>query len=270
MQKVKIALLPEFENLVEQPVNSELTSLNNYLVYSSSIGGEIVDEFNVRSFLDNPDNSEIANNFILYLENNATQTEINEIVYDNKKLADIFNDFYNKTVRDSTQPDVTLIQSAITNTSAVTYTSNTFVFSPSSGFVRSGDMITELTESNNSPSMYISVFIPKKYDYIEATFDKYTKDCIDGAKTLKTTTVNRLVVGGQEIKEQNIVVVENVPNRLAQCFVSLNKNDSEFEFWGAQEGTFAKTATKVILTPGPGGSLTFGGSSTGTNGNNVN
>lgn len=71
---------------------------NDYWVYGNAIGGGIVNTFNVRSFLVDPSNSIISNDFRAYLTANTTTDEFVQIIGDNEQLSSMFNEFYETTV----------------------------------------------------------------------------------------------------------------------------------------------------------------------------
>jgi len=98
MQKIKVLKNIDFDNVVGD-INSgstqneqQLTLVNNYYVYSKNIGGNVVNNNNVRDFLDKSENSELAKLFVEYLHENTTTAEFREIFYDNKKLSSTFNE----------------------------------------------------------------------------------------------------------------------------------------------------------------------------------
>ncbi len=178
------------------PVQSDLNILNTYLVYSTNDEVELVNDLNVRNFLDDPNNADIANGLLVYLQNNTTDLEFEEIVYDNKKLAEILNDFYNSTVRQDQSPDTTLIQNATTNTKEILFTPN--VFLPDN--TRSIEQRVTLVEFSSDDSFYIDVFLQKNnITTSPLDFSEFTRDCV----------------------EDGIL--------FTQCFVDLNKKDDPFE-----------------------------------------
>lgn len=91
MQKYKIIQNTAFSGSTAD-INSEasiaqgekLVLSNNYFSYKTSIGGEIVNDNNVRNFLDKSENENLAKNFVNFLQSNTNFTEFKEIFYDNK------------------------------------------------------------------------------------------------------------------------------------------------------------------------------------------
>jgi hypothetical protein len=109
---------------------SELKLRAGYWVYTSEFGGNLVDELTVREFLDNPQHEKLATDFFNYLKENFSNSEFNELYYNNIKLSNVLNDYYNKTVRLNEKPTKTVGTLQLTATTAVTYTENYFIGSP--------------------------------------------------------------------------------------------------------------------------------------------
>lgn len=78
--------------------NQTLQFKNGYYIYTSELGQTIVNDNNVRNFLDDDRNEIMALNFINYLKNNTNIQQFKEIFEDNKKLAAIFNEYYDSNV----------------------------------------------------------------------------------------------------------------------------------------------------------------------------
>lgn len=100
----------QFDNLDEQLNNENLfqtqrnVALNNeYYSYSTLVGNSVVNDLNIKSFLDRPENEKITIEFLSYLRGIYTLDEFRDIFYDNKKLADFFNQYYNKYINYSNQ-----------------------------------------------------------------------------------------------------------------------------------------------------------------------
>jgi hypothetical protein len=74
-----------------------------YFSYNTQIGVAIVNDLNVKGFLDKPENEKIAIDFVNYLKNLLTIDEFRDLFYDNKKLAEFFNDYYNKFINYANQ-----------------------------------------------------------------------------------------------------------------------------------------------------------------------
>lgn len=80
-------------------VLGNLVLQNNYYVYTQKVGGGLTSPFNVRAYLNSPTNQTIINQFIQYLEENTNDTEFLEIYYDDNKLSNLFNTFFETTIQ---------------------------------------------------------------------------------------------------------------------------------------------------------------------------
>lgn len=97
MQRFKITknnILNEEERVDNSLDRPKLDLSNEYYSYKTQNGGQIVNENNVKNFLDKPENSQLAEDFVDYLQNNTNFIEFKEIFYNNKKLANTFNEYY--------------------------------------------------------------------------------------------------------------------------------------------------------------------------------
>ena len=158
-------------------VSSELQSVNNYLVYSSSIGGNIVNEFNVRQFLDDQSNENVTIKFFDFLKNTFRSTEeLHNVFYNNQKLSDVFNDYYNQNIRDNTQkPKNLVVKSQFINSSAITITNLNFTGDTH----RSMEKTTVLMDFSSEPSFYLPVSIQKSYnEVLSPNTEMYDNDII--------------------------------------------------------------------------------------------
>jgi len=102
-----------FSSTTKDFKQSNLKSYNNYLLNEEGEYNKIVDEYNVRGFIDNARNQAVISGFMAYLTGNTLMNELmqtsngtefkaspafKEIYYNDKKLAEVFNDYYNNTV----------------------------------------------------------------------------------------------------------------------------------------------------------------------------
>jgi arsenate reductase-like glutaredoxin family protein len=89
-----------------------------YFSYTSQVGVGIVNDLNVKAYLDMPQNEKIAIDFVDYLKMLLTLDEFRDLFYDNKKLAEFFNSYYRKNINYSNQeqteeksdPNINLIE----------------------------------------------------------------------------------------------------------------------------------------------------------------
>lgn len=237
----EIRLIPEFTGqplIIEQ---SDLKLRSGYLVYTSSFGGNLVDEFTVRDFLDNSNNEQLAIEFFNYLQNNFTKPEFNELYYNNLKLSNVLNDYYDKTVRSNLQPTNTVADIQLLSTSAVTYENTNFLNYNN----RSNDLITAVIGYNTGDSYYVNVSISKTFSILEnQNYDKYRKDSIGQLITKEETEKFRYVDNKNKsidlLKKKN----KTSPQYFIQSFVDVNFNDNESEFWtNPSTSTLSPTST---------------------------
>ena len=166
----EIRKIPQFSGQTTGVTESDLQLKSGYWVYSSSFGGNLVDEFTVRDFLDNANNEKFATEFFNYLQSNYSKPEFNELYYNNVKLANTLNDYYTKTIIDNVAPTKTVANLQLTATTAVTYTSTSFVNYDK----RSIQKITAIVGYNTGDSYYISVPISSNYNILDnPNYDKY-------------------------------------------------------------------------------------------------
>ena len=168
-----------FKNYTQsaETINSSLSLVNGYYVYSDSIGGGVVNEFNVKDFLDNNNNVTVATSYFDFLKLNSTQEEFKEIFYNNKKLASSFNEFYVNTTVSAGTVNRNLVTSQLTNTSAYTYFDN--YFTNDSSNKRTNKKVTTLVSFNTGQSYYVSVYLTsakaevQNYDFSNYFADRF-------------------------------------------------------------------------------------------------
>lgn len=206
---------------------SNLQLRNGYFVYTSSFGGNLVNEFTVRDFLDNSNNEQLAISFFNYLQDNFTKPQFNELYYDNLKLANTFNDYYDTTVRNNLPPTVNVAKMQLTATTSVTYSNTNFLDYNN----RSNELITELIGFNTGDSYYISVSISKSFSILDnQNYDKYRKDSIGQLISKQEAEQFRYMNGSvsvNSVKKNN----KTSPQYFLQSFVDINFDDSESLFW---------------------------------------
>jgi len=200
MQTFKI-LLRQPETETPEKAQSQLISLNDYLVYSSEVDGKLVNDLNVRVFLDNQDNVALTNSFLQYLSASSDRDEFNKIVNDNKKLANVLNDFYESTLSQEQNPNRLLIQSAVTDTKRIVFTPNVFLENGKRKKIK----LSVLTEISTEESFYVPIAINRKSETISPLdFSEFTRDCIEDNE-------------------------QGEPTLFVQCFIDLDKRKDPFE-----------------------------------------
>lgn len=106
MKTFKVLLNKSFSIFSGSPVLYPAIS-NDYYAYLLSNGGGMVNNFNVRSFLSDTRNADLTKDFISFLTGNTTSPQALNILDSDAKLADVFNDYYQKVVLLSTTNNLT-------------------------------------------------------------------------------------------------------------------------------------------------------------------
>jgi predicted nucleotidyltransferase len=84
---------------VEKPLfksQQEPTFQQEYFLYLQKNGVSLVNNLNVKAYLNNPKNETITKEFVNYLSGTTPQQEFLDILYDDNKLSEYFNDYYRK------------------------------------------------------------------------------------------------------------------------------------------------------------------------------
>lgn len=187
----------------------ELTLQREYYGYEVQTGVGLVNDLNVKSYLNNPANEQIALEFISYLTASTSLEEFRDIYYDNKKLSDFFNDFYRKIKIYSNQgasqrivdPTIDLVESkekiigrdrVYTKTNSNTsYISKTISANGNVSNSLQANLLPSdtINFSGNDESYYVNIPISRKrIDFYSDDFREYFVDTCDG-----NITYNRYV-----------------------------------------------------------------------------
>ena len=97
------------------PAPNDLRQFGGYYAYGNTLGGGMVDSFNVRQFLNDPKNQVIIDDFKTYLSMYTTESEFVQVVGSNEKLSEIFNEFYETTVIQSLPTSSDVISENLTD-----------------------------------------------------------------------------------------------------------------------------------------------------------
>jgi hypothetical protein len=125
MEVINLLLNLRFSGASSGGVDSNMGLSGEYYVnLPNEVGGGIVNEFNVRGYLGSPKNEQITSSFYNYLTGNTSFIEFKEIFYSDRKLSELFNDFYNTTVLSGTPSSLGYIENQLEGTSADTYSKN--------------------------------------------------------------------------------------------------------------------------------------------------
>lgn len=222
MQKIEIKYNPAFiSNQTDGEETSNLSSFDTqqnininqeYFSYNNIVGISVVNDLNVKAFLDKPENEKIAVEFIQYLRSILTLDEFRDLFYDNKKLADFFNDYYKKFISYSNQGiDESTNDTTVnldnkkkqlfneegkylkSNTRTNYYTNDPNVQqnsqSPNNNYgerILSSDLIDY---TGDTECYYLNFKIDRKINVIDSEdFSEYFKDTCDGTFTYKKFT----------------------------------------------------------------------------------
>ena len=107
-------------------VNSGLDLENNYYVYTQNLGGGLTNAFNVRAYLNDPQNQLIIDQFIAYIKDATTEAEFLEIFYDDTKLKSVFNKFFESQLQGQPVSVTAEIDKSLANTISIVVINNNF------------------------------------------------------------------------------------------------------------------------------------------------
>jgi hypothetical protein len=181
-----------------------------YFSYNTQIGVSLVNDLNVKAFLDKPENEKIAVEFVNYLKNLLNIDEFRDLFYDNKKLAEFFNQYYNKYINysnqgldDSTENsniDLVETKESLFNadekylkTNSLT---NYYTNSVQLNGIPSPNSYTDITKdtdyknfSGDNENYYVNITINKKSSLLfPDDFSSYFVDKCDGSKNYRKIT----------------------------------------------------------------------------------
>lgn len=187
----RFTLLLKELNATSQTQTSNLELVDEYYVYRQQNGGGIVDEFNVKVYLDDPDNAEISQSFFRYLTGNTNTSQFKEIFYDDKKLSNLFNKFYNSSVLTNLSTPTSIINNELTGTTTIDalqyykqWDGNNISYSILNGIPLSIENSSNITTSREKlititeeDSYYIEVDLKENKNLInQINFSEYSKD----------------------------------------------------------------------------------------------
>lgn len=161
------------DTTVASTSGEQLQLKNNYYLYSSTIGNNIVNDNNVRDFLDSDRNESITLAFVEYIKKNTTIEQFKVIFYDNKKLAAVFNDFYKNNVPGNNEISNQLKGTVDSNITVEKINDNGSTYSLTTKI---------LLSKSNENSYFIPIIVSANKKLIDDnTFLEYTKDTVDGS-----------------------------------------------------------------------------------------
>lgn len=160
-----------------QAFTTGLDLQNDYYVYVNKNGGGIVNQYNVRGYLNDSRNQQITNDFLAYLTGSTSADQALNILTADKKLSDTFNDYYQRVIISATQISSTaVIQQNLTGTTQIV--ANDYIH-PWAGYAPD-NQLTGITKSINGPglqtnsSLYLQDFTTDESYYIPVYLERGT------------------------------------------------------------------------------------------------
>ncbi len=225
-----------------QAITSGLDLINDYYVYIIKNGGGIVNQYNVRGYLNDIRNQQITTDFFAFLTGNTSQDQTLSILNSDKKLSDVFNDYYQRIILSASQTSNTaVIQQNLTGSNqTIGYSFN----HPWSGFSPS-KQLTGITQSingsiNKTQSTTLwneftteqSYFIPVNLERGTNQLSKYKHDICDVFINSTTAGFYPEFSGitasyFKNIQNNSIVSTDTRLHTILNCFVDINLETNE-------------------------------------------
>lgn len=237
MESVKILLNNNFTGSTQIGA-SGLTFDNGYYSYVNSNGGGIVNEFNVRGYLNDSRNQKIINDFFTYLTGNTSPQETLNIVTSDKKLANVFNGYFqNFIVSASSNSNTAVIASNLTGTTAQTITEYFYPWIGQSENIQlsgipesivnttlSSRTINFITETTTEESYYVPITLKNT----NAQISRMTFEPCDPLinKTTQFLYPQYSAITSAYFANSTNSEPDTI-NSLVQCFVDLNLHTNE-------------------------------------------
>lgn len=203
MQTFEILLNKSYTSITNSETTSALTFVDEYYMYTNTNGGGIVNFSNVRGFLNDAKNQQIINDFFTYLTGRTTKDQTINIVSSDQKLADVFNDYYQR-----------LITSART-------TPQSFAFSSLGGVgINRGDTSQDFSisivsdNSTNKGTESAPTFGNTESSNISISTSSLSEDSTAISADLSTAisaTVSNFSPTSQDFSSSDIVTINQVP-----------------------------------------------------------
>lgn len=143
---------------------SFLVNQNSYFL--NSTGGlnlGVVNPTNVRSYLNDPANEIIINDFFSYLTGNTNQEQFREIFYSDQMLSNVFNNYYAQSVFSGEPSSTYYISQELTGTTTILSTYSNFNWD---GYAPNKFPFTGVTQEINNSSRFMIEY-PSIYTYTE-------------------------------------------------------------------------------------------------------
>jgi len=228
MQTHKIFINPRFSG-TSVAISSDLQVNNGYLSHTQdALGDGVVNEFNVRAFLNDEKNNIIINEFYIYLNANTTDSQYREVFYSDKKLADIFKEFYETTVTLGVQTSTSVINQNLTGTTSLSVLDHNFNYltadgipaqfsgSPQSlmGSNRLNKLVDNIVTTTEEDSYYVDVYLRRSSPQISLQVSNGDIENV----LIKNNEFSQGFVDLNNLSEENDVW-SDVPLSVRQCFV---------------------------------------------------
>lgn len=203
-------------------INSDLSLVNGQFINKRSSEG-VVNEHNVRGFLDDENNADIISSFFTFLTANTSVQEFKEIYYSDKKLSETFNKFYSENIQQSVTPSTSVIDENLSGVTKRTINNNNFNWD---GSARS----YSLTGIPNS------IINASRKDEQEEELMPTTDE--DSYYVPIHLNLNRSLMSEREFqicknRKEDIVTsgkTDGVDNTILNCFVDINLNSDISSF----------------------------------------
>lgn len=181
------------------------TFQQEYFIYLQQNGVSLVNDLNVKGYLNDPKNEAVANDFIDYMSGTCSYHEFTDILYDSKKLSDYFNDYYrkfqiysNEGIGDSNaNPSINLetTKSRVLQQDRLYVQTNALTHYYLDRLDDDGQMVARSTTtpllpsdlsyfSGTDQSYYVNIVIDNgRKTFFSDDFSQYYQDCCDGTIT---------------------------------------------------------------------------------------
>ena len=201
---VEVAEEPLFQS------QQNLSFQQEYFIYLQRNGVSLVNDLNVKGYLNDPNNEGIASEFINYLSGTCSYHEFIDILYDNKKLSDYFNDYYKKFKiysnqglgSDTTDSAINLndTKSRVLSQDRLYMQTNSLTNYLVDGIDGNGQLVAKSTTtallpsdisyfSGTDESYYVNIIIENgRKTFFSDDFSQYYQDCCDGTITYNKYT----------------------------------------------------------------------------------
>lgn len=217
-----------------QVIQSNLNLQNNYYVYTQNLGGGLTNEFNVRAYLNDPQNQLIIDQFIVYMQNNTTDSEFLEIFYDDNKLQNVFNAFFESELQGQNVSVTAIIDQSLSNTISIVVNDNVWNWdgnSAISSMTGLPESVVNATRNENSREELVShtsedsYYVPVKINYHTSQIPRNKFKVCDNIVDIRLNPIEYYLTSqGMEFVTGSdfVVALNNFRNQIAN---NQNNND---------------------------------------------